>query len=471
MKDIENILLLVPYRKKQFDSWVLPPIGIGYLSTGLKKDNFHVDFLDCRRDRLGLEDIVRRLKESKPDVVGISVYTQDLLAAREISDAVKNLSSGIKIILGGPHLPCDPAGTMRFIASADFAFQGEAEKSFPALLRGLNSGQPDFRQIPNLIFREEDGGITVNRREFGDDLDSLGLPDWDLLLKVPYPNTPPTVICRNHNFAPILLTRGCPFGCRYCLAARVHGKKIRRRSLDSVFEEISLLYHKYGKREFHLMDDNFTADKQYVRKFCGRVVEEGYQISLASPNGVRLDTLDGETLEAMRKAGWYLLAVGIESGSDRVLATMNKHLLVDQIRGKIKLIRQFGIEVYGMFILGYPTETIEDIEATIRLARELDLVGAGFSNFHPFLGTEIYEDLVRRGEIPEFDYHKMESTYAEVVYAPGNIGIALLNKLHRKALVSFYARPRILLKIMSSITSLEHFRGLIKRGFSYFHQV
>ena len=256
------------------------------------------------------------------------------------------------------------------------------------------------------MWRDESGNIVVNKQQHIENLDSLEMPAWNLMGLNSYPKIPPTLLFKKQPFAPISVTRGCPFSCTFC-AAHIHGRKIRSRSIDNVLMEIDLLYRDYGIREFYIVDDNFTADKAMVKKFCSEIINRKYDIAFCNPNGVRLDTLDMEMLTLMKKAGWYYLSVGIESGSQPVLDHMKKRINITLVREKVSIIRKAGLEVYGFFIVGYPTETLEDIKKTVNLALELDLIGANFSCFHPLPGTAIFEMLVQNGKIKRGKIHRI----------------------------------------------------------------
>jgi len=242
---------------------------------------------------------------------------------------------------------------------------------------------------------------------------------------------------------------------------------MRSRSIKNVFEEIDLLHKKYGIRELYIVDDNFTWSKDFVVELCRELIKRKYDLTLSCPNGVRLDTLDEEMLGLMRRAGWYYLCVGIESGSPRILRDMRKHTTVEKVKEKVALIREAGIDVLGFFILGYPAETREDIKLTIELAKELDLIGAHFQSFHPFPGTEIYSRLTRDGEISESDESILGGSYSEISYSPRGISKRELKKLQRKAIMSFYLRPRLILKNLRLLGSFKHMRFLFKRGSAY----
>jgi len=179
------------------------------------------------------------------------------------------------------------------------------------------------------------------------------------------------------------------------------------------------------------------------------------------PNGIRMDTLDDEMLGLMKETGLYLISLGIESGSDRILRSMKKGTTVASIKRSIELIRNHNIDIAGFFILGFPGETIEDIEKTIRFSRELDLIRANFFTYLPFPGTESFNSLKaeeRPGKKNLKRFYFMNATFT-----PEGIDKVTLKRLQRSAFLKFFLRPKILIRNLAEIKSLRHFKFLASR--------
>ncbi len=157
---------------------------------------------------------------------------------------------------------------------------------------------------------------------------------------------------KQYPVAPIITSRGCPFHCTFCGGHIISGRKIRQRSIKNVMSEIELLYRDYGVREIHIEDDNFTFRKDYVLEFCNHMRSKFPNLTWTCPNGVRIDTLDEEMVEAMRSSGCYALSIGIESGSDKILKLMKKSLNIQKIAEKIEMLKKFDIDINAFFIPG-----------------------------------------------------------------------------------------------------------------------
>jgi len=452
-------LLIKPYN---LTDHIQPSIGLGYLATSLRS-NHEVKILDCVKDNIRLQALPQHIRDFKPDILGIQCYTFDLDFVKRAFGAAKEVKSDIVNIVGGPHPSAVPIETMNSLGEfVDFAFQGEAELGLPLLLGKIEKGNNhNLADIPGLVWRDEEGSIVTNDKVYTDNLDALGLPAWDLIHPERYPEAQHGAFFKKFPIAPIMITRGCPFSCTFCAGNLISGKKIRKRSIENVLAEIRLLYDEYGIREFHIVDDNFTADKEYAKALMARLIDLRLDISLSTPNGVRIDSLDEELLRLLKTAGLYVISLGIESGSDRVLGLMKKNLTVSKIRKAVSMIRGFNIEIAGFFIIGFPTETIADIRDTLRLSLELDLIRANFFSYLPFPGTESYTQLEKNGELANVNWDRFY--FMSAPYVPKGLTREELKDLQRRAFLSFYLRPRSLLKNLLSIKSPRHLNFLFKR--------
>lgn len=200
----------------------------------------------------------------------------------------------------------------------------------------------------------------------------------------------------------------------------------------------------YGIRRFVVFDENLTLHKDHIKSLCAAVIDSGIKVSFELPNGIRLDTLELGVLKMMRRAGFSeRVAVGIESGSARLLKFMKKGLTKEEIREKVDLLNAAGFRPIGYFIVGFPTETRAEIDETISFAMELKLYRAGFMPFHPLPGTESFRFLVETGEISEsFDWSKLSTD--TIAYSPKGISKAELEVLRKKAILRFNLRPRVM---------------------------
>jgi anaerobic magnesium-protoporphyrin IX monomethyl ester cyclase len=452
-----RVLLVKPYN---LSDHIQPSLGLGYLATSLRK--YHdVKILDCIKERVDMDGFRKVLEEYRPDVLGLQFYTFDFAFIKKALSMSKEFDKRIITIVGGPHPSAAPVETLRsFKDTLDFLFVGEAEIGLPKLLHILEKKEGDLGEVPGLSWREGEE-IRTNERELSEDLDSLFMPAWDLIHPETYPESQHGAFFKKFPIAPIMITRGCPYPCTFCAGNVVSGRKIRRRGIDNVLNEIKLLYNQYGIREFHIVDDNFTQDISYAKELLKKLKDLKLDINWAVPNGVRMDTLNEEILALMKETGLYLISLGIESGSDKVLRDMKKGTNVARIRESVKMINKSGIDIAGFFILGFPGETEETIKDTIRFSTELDLVRANYFTYLPFPGSESYKSLSASDELKDVDWENFY--FMNAAYVPKGMKRKRLKNLQRFAFARFYLRPRIIIYNIRSVKSLRHFLFLVKR--------
>lgn len=459
-----KVLLVQPIKEKKQVINLVPPIGLGYLTTALRDDN-DVKILDCVKERLTLGGFREEVMRFKPNLVGITAFSCDLLEVRQMTSAIKEIDQNITTVIGGPHPSGSLDGIFEDVEGVDFAFRGEAEVGMKMLVKSLEDSAPkdDLKNIPGLIWREN-GIVCCNDQIFVDNLDDFGFPSWDLLNPQEYHGLPNGVFTKQMPFAPIIATRGCPYSCTFCAGHCIVGKKVRKREIPHILEEIKLLYEQYRVKEIHLEDDCFTFDLDFAKDLCRGIISLKYPLSFSSPNGIRLDRVDDELLELMKEAGWYSIYVGIESGSNRVLKEMRKNLTKEFISKKISMIRRAGLEVAGYFILGYPTETRRDMEETIKFAKDVDLSWAHFATFIPLPGSEVVRDLESKGWVKPKDWSIYFNT--EVPFVPDGMSKKELKEIQKRAFFAFYLRPAKIFKLITKIR-MHNFWFIFKRIFFY----
>lgn len=454
-------MLIKPYN---LSDHIQPSLGLGYLATSVR-NKAEVRILDCIKEKVKLNRLGAFIRGFQPDVIGFQCYTFDLGFIKQALRIVKGINERIITMVGGPHPSAVPPETLEYFGKdLDFCFKGESEKSLSLFIDRLNGGSINLRDIPGLVWREN-SRIESNACYFEDDLDTLGLPSWDLIRPETYPESQHGAVYKKFPIAPIMLTRGCPYRCTFCAGKLTNGEKLRKRGITSILNEINMLYSERGIREFHLVDDNFTLDRNYVKSFLKELILRHWDISLATPNGVRLDTLDEELLSLLKESGLYLISLGIESGSNRVLKLMKKNLTVEKTKEAIRLIKKFDIDIAGFFILGFPGETKEEILKTIKLSLELDLVRANYFTYLPFPGTESYQGLIKDGGFGRVDWERFY--FMNAAFTPEGMTRQGLKNLQRLAFLRFFMRPRIFWKNLCAIRSFRHLRFLLRRFFHW----
>ncbi|MBU0957482.1 MAG: B12-binding domain-containing radical SAM protein [Nanoarchaeota archaeon] len=455
-----DMLLVIPVREEE-NHYIVPPLGLGYLATALRKEKFSVDILDCSREGLDYKGFEKRIRKLNPKIIGIQVFSYDVNPVKKAIKIIKKIDSEIKIILGGAHPTSEPNEIFNQFPEIDYAFKGESEEGLPMIVNYLlKNKEVNFSKVPGLIWKEGKK-IIINEQTYDVDLDKYGFPAWDLINPKLYKNAAQGGLVGSEKYAPMTTSRGCPFQCTYCTVHIMSGRRIRYRSVKHVIDEMKLLKDEFGVDEIHIIDDAFTTNKARVHEFCDELIKQKMNIKFTFPNGIRLDTLDKEILLKMKKAGLQDFNVGIESGSDKILKDMKKSLTTKIIEEKTKLIKECGLNANGFFIIGYPTETREDILKTIKFSKKIPLKKAQFSMFKTYPNTEITNKLIEEGKLEELDYDNF--IFYKVGYVPEGLTAKEMKKLQRKAFLGFYLRPKILWGMLKDINSFEQIKFIAKR--------
>ncbi len=418
---------------------VSPPLGMGYLSSYLKKYGHEVKIIDGLNLDLDNDEIVRRSIEYGAKLVGIYCLSAFFLDAKDLANKLKK--QGVHTVVGGAQATFLPEFTMEK-TGAEFVVAGEAETTILDLVNALDKGE-STENIPGLYTKDTK---MVILREQTKNLDDIPFPDWEQIDPRKYKKAPHGGFIKHFPYAPITATRGCPYKCTFCASPKFSQGKIRRRSAKNVVDEIEYLVKNFGIKEIHFEDDNLTLHRPNIVDICNLILERKLKVSFACPNGVRADRVDEELLRLMKKTGFYYLAFGIESGNQQILDNVKKDTTIEKIRTAIELTNKVGIMSQGFFIFGLPGETDETIEQTIKFAKSLPLTRAQFLNLDVMPGTELWDTL---GFEKSVDWKK--NSYHEVTWIPPTVSEEALKKAPARAFKEFYLRPKQLFSMVRYI--------------------
>lgn len=438
-----KILLVLPIREGN-NYQVSPDLGLLYLGTVLHRKGFEVTLLDCPKEKFSFKDFKSFIEGQNFNVIGFRCYSRDHNYVNHHLNIARQVNPNALTLIGGPHPSALPEFTLLTMPNLDFAWKAEAEEGLPELLSlfaeyGRNIPEDFLATIPGLVWRKGKAEeIEVNPPGFGIDLDSYGIPAWELI----QPDTYPGFIW--DEYYPIYTTRGCPYPCTYCNTPGLSGRKLRHRSVEHVIEELGVLKRKYGTRRFSIVDDEFTLDRKYATRFSQALIDSNLNLKWDCPVGVRLDSLYPELLKIMEAAGCDALAVGIESGSERIQKLIKKRVTVEKIKEKAQMVAHCSkIKITGYFMIGFLDETEEEIWDTIRLATSLPLVRANFNIVIPIPGTEIFSELIREGKLKLDEINWDTCTSDQIAFQRNHVSSRRLLQLQRSAYLRFYRRPRI----------------------------
>lgn len=395
------------------------PLGLGYLAaviaergnevkiynaenpskgecTGLKSVSFLMDshsaYMRALKDEEHIvwQKIGQVIKDFQPDIVGLSVMTAKYASALMITNICKKIKSDTVVVWGGPHPTVQPAEVLEN-GNVDFVVRGEGEETITALIEAISEGNMDFAKIDGISYREGDKLIHNKPRSLMQDLDSIPFPAGHLSLK--------GELYSSKDLSMLVTSRGCPFQCAYCGASSIWGRRVRSRSVENVIEEIKTLMKEYGYLEFYFVDDTFTINRSRVIEICQALRREKLDVTWRC--ATRVDLIDMDLLREMKRAGCSGIHIGIETGSVKMLEYIRKGTTLEQVREAAHMLRKIRLDWMAYFMVGFPEETREDINETIALMRELDPPAVVLGIFTPYPGTELYENVVKLGLLPE----------------------------------------------------------------------
>ena len=307
---------------------------------------------------------------------------------------------GAPLFCFGPHASTTPAAAMRRAPAVDGMFVGEPEDGVQQLA-GLES-LGDLGAVPSLTWRRGSEIVphpaTARTPGFCD----MPYPAWDLVPLASY--SLPLV---NRPYVLVETSRGCPYACDFCVAPIHQGHKFRERSAKSLVDEIERGYREFGIDFFYLWGDTVTLNVKSFTAFCDELIARKLPIQWFG--NARADNLtDPAFVHRLRKAGCWMLAMGIETESEDIRKDMVKRLERQKIQTALTNMRDAGIRSFAFFILGYPGESVATINQTIDYAIALDPDFANFYPAVPYPGTELYNKVVKDGMLVEEDWSRME---------------------------------------------------------------
>jgi radical SAM superfamily enzyme YgiQ (UPF0313 family) len=425
-RPIRKVLFIEPRspRPHIFSRVVIPRLGSVLLGTILQQQGVEV--------KVVVEEVAQpdyRTLDFTPDLVGISSISSTAPRSYELAEFYRR--QGIPVVFGGAHFSFLQEEGLQH---ADFVVSGEGEGALLELIQALeNDG--DFGAIPNLSFREGDR-IRINPwRPFVEDLDSLPIPDYDLIHGWRD---------KKRRFVSIATSRGCPFNCSFCSVILMFGRKYRYNSVDRVMEEVRR--NAAWAKHIFFCDDNFTANRQRIKELCDRMLRENIKTEWSAQ--VRVEAAqDPELLHLMAKSGCYMVFVGLESVNPATLKAYNKSQTVDNIKEAVINFHHHGIRVHGMFVFGSEEDHYQVIRDTVKVSRQLDLDSLQYLILTPVPGTKVYADLEKQNRIICRDWSHYDGHHT--VFQPRQFTPYELQQETIRAMKKFYSWPSVLQRLLA----------------------
>ena len=410
-----------------------PPLGLAYLAS-MVRDEHDVKIVDSLAENLTYNDVKKIIKNYDPDLIGITATTSMVPDAYAVAKMAKRYNENVKIVMGGPHVTFTPERTLHECPCIDYVVRGEGEITFKELVKSLESGE-NVKNVEGLSFRKD--GVVVNNppRPLIKDVDTIPIPSYDLLPMDKY-------VVDGIKFGTIMTSRGCPFNCAFCSSSLQFGKRWRGHSDKRVIEELKILREEYCRKEIEFLDDTFTLNRPRAIRIAERIKKEELDISWTASS--RVDLFNRYVAVAMKDGGCHTIYFGIESGSQRTLDFIGKRITPEESLRAVKIAKDVKLRTLGAFIIGFPHETKEDINKTIKFSKKVGVDYAQFTIATPYPGTRLWAFALKEKLLLTFNWRNF--TTLNPVMKLKNFTSEQIMKLLTFAYISFYLRPKMILK-------------------------
>jgi anaerobic magnesium-protoporphyrin IX monomethyl ester cyclase len=443
-------------RSRERTIW--PQTSLAYLAAVLKEEGYSVDVVDCIALNMTWTGLKAMMEKISPRFVVTNAITS--IISNDLYTTYLGKFLGAHTIAIGPHVTSLPVETLKTFPSLDFGIMGEAEITIKELCLALDRGTP-VRNVKGIACRTGRGEVEITaKRPFIDDLDELPIPLHELLPiskhRLPYIGT---------SYTFVLTSRGCPYQCTFCRQPIMWERKVRKRSAQSIFKELAYL-NGIGVNNIMFHSDTFTIDRNIVVELCDKIIEEKLPVRWICNS--RVDTVDHDMLVKMKKAGCWMIAYGIETGSDMILKNVKKggYHTVEQARKAVAWTKDAGISVWAYFIMGLPGENKDTVEETIALAKSIPADIVNFAVGAPYPGTELYTQAKEHGWLESECWEDFDQNYSAILSYPDFSSDDVMKSI-RRAYLKWYLRPRGVVAFLKGVGSWNDLKTLVGIGLEH----
>jgi anaerobic magnesium-protoporphyrin IX monomethyl ester cyclase len=355
------------------------PIGLAYLAAVAEKNGHVVKVIDCLPVDMSYDEMKRQVVAFEPDIVGITSMTSTSQSALEASRILKDSCPEALTVLGGPHVTFADTSTLSECPEVDAVVRREGEETLLDLARCVTN-EKSLDEVAGITFRKNGKIIQMPDRPLIQNLDELPFPalehfkldDYKILGKM---------------ILPIITSRGCPFGCSFCVSSRMVGNTLRARSPKNVVDELEWLKTEHGAEAFVIYDDMLTFDKKRILQICEDIKKR--KIGLPWDCTTRVDQVSKELLIKIKEAYCQEVFFGVESGCQLILDKVHKRTTIEQNEKAIRWTKEVGLFVAISVIIGYPGETRETVKQTLDFVHRVKPDDAFLCVATPYPGTEL----------------------------------------------------------------------------------
>lgn len=390
------------------------------ITAYLEKFGFAVEIIDRHNHKTSFRTLLKNIIRWNPRYVGISAMTSQADDALKLGKYIKR-HLNLPLIYGGLHFTIFPEEGLDI---GNIVVKGEGENALLEILNNAIIGKRTYTAQPIM------------------DLDSIPLPKENLIKTLAW----------NHNSSSLLTSRGCPYNCSFCLDKKYRDTHMRYHSIEYVLDFIELVKRTLCVNDFFILDDIFTIDEKRVIDFCNGILKRNLNIKLGCFSRSGIDNI--EMYKIMKKAGFYNIAIGVESGNNDVLKAVNKQQTVEEVRKTIEIIKKSGLDVSATFMVGNITETEKTIKDTINFAKELSLPGWYVGYAQPYPGSRFYEIAKEYGTLINKNVKSYRNN--KISFVPYGLSYSKLKKLHKEFIRALCPKKTLLRRILDKIRFLSN---------------
>jgi anaerobic magnesium-protoporphyrin IX monomethyl ester cyclase len=428
-----------------------PPYTLALIASLLRGAGCDIRLIDATAERLSMREVMARLDADAfvPSLILFPSTTPTLDADVAEIGRLK-ARYGAPMFCFGPHASTSASLSMTRVPDVDGMIVGEPEDA--ALQMARLPGPDAMGEVESLTYRHAGptGPVTPHRAHGNySGFSAMPYPAWDLLPLERY--ALPLV---NKPYVIVETSRGCPYTCDFCVAPIHQGHKFRERSARDLVDEMERSYRDLGVEFFYLWGDTVTLNVKSFTAFCDELIAR--KLPIRWFGNARADNLtDLAFVHRLKRAGCWMLALGVESESDEVRKDMAKRLERQKIQTAFRHMREAGIKSFAFFIFGYPGETPTTMDQTIDYAIELDPDFANFYPAVPYPGTALYDKCVREGLLPPAaasDWARMEYSY--YLLEGNGLNARVVTDAINRAKRRFFLRPGYIARHMGDVARL-----------------
>jgi len=437
-----------------------PKLGLLYVAAHYERATGNRPvFIDCPPEGLGEEGLLQRFREIQPDMVAMSIMTFNLLDALHTAKLLKAVNPELKICLGGPHVNLYPTETLKQ-KNIDFVVYGEGERIFTRLAVSLEEYGHDrekLKSINGLGWMDGDEAVVNPAQTELAELDELAFPARHLVDMGKYNH----LISEGRQFFTIQATRGCPAACSFC---DIRKTQFRCRSPENVVREVEELAAQ-GVDDLFFVDDTITIDKRNLAATLNLLIKRGMKINYKI--SARVDTINPELLQLLKRSGCYRIHYGIESATERHLKYLQKGQTPEKTERACQWTREAGIGFFAYMMIGIPHETREEMMQTVDFAKKIKPDYAQFSICTPYPKTELYFQMLREGILEEDYWQRFAeepSSDFKIKFWNKDFSETELRELQDECHSRFYRSPAYIMKQISKVKSWTDFTAKARMG-------